>query len=327
MAFRPIQSLVLWGIAGSIFIHIPIGPTQSQAQPSIIPKLGPPAPRQSGIAFFRELLAASPEQRERLLADKGAHYRTVLEDGVRRYEAFPPDEREMRLRAMELRYHVTSLLREPLRSRAQRLMMVPENDRPLVEERLKYWDQLSPAEQKEALENERMTRDVFGISGPTIPRQLTLNRLTSNQVVQIEQQLVRWQTLPDARRAEIQRNFTNLFDFSNAGKAKQRLEALPLSIDERAMMESTIEKFKKLPAAARLLCVQNFPKFAELSPQERRQFLINAQEWQKMTPDDRQTWRRMVSKVPHLPPLPPGLGQPPLPRKLPTSPRREVTNR
>ena len=327
MAIRPIQSLVLWGFLGTVFVQILAGQSQAQPQPSILPKPLPPAPKLSGIAYFRELLAATPEAREKLLADRNPHYRAVLESGLRRYEAYPPEERELRLRSMELRYHVTSLLREPLRNRAERLKQVPENDRPLVEERLKYWDQLSPAEQKEALENERMTRDVFGISSPAVPRQLQLNRQTSNQVIQIEQQLVRWQNLPDARRAQIQKNFTNLFEFSDAGKTKEQLQSLPLTAEERELMEKTIEEFKKLPPSTRLLCMRNFPKFAELSPQERQQFLVNAQEWQKMTPEDRQTWRRLVSKVPRLPPLPPGLGQPPLPRLVPSPARIDVTNR
>ncbi len=94
-------------------------------------------------------------------------------------------------------------------------------------------------------------------------------------------------------------------------------------------MEKTIADFKKLPVAARELCVRNFPKFAELTPQERRQFLYNVQEWETMTADDRQTWRKLVSKVPRMPPLPPGLGQPPLPKRaagLPATTTQE-TNR
>ncbi len=327
MAIRPIQSFVLRGIAAMVFLQFLLGQAHAQPQPAIIPKTPPPPPVQTGIGYFRELLSATPAERERLLAGKDSHYRQVLESGLSRYDAYPTEERELRLRSMELRYHVTVLLREPLRNRATRLMMVPENDRPLVEERLKYWDQLSAAEQKEALENERMTRDVFGISGPPMPRQLQLNRHTSNQVVRIEQQLARWQILPDSRRAEIQKNFTTLFEFSDAEKAKQRLQALPLTTEERELMENTMAEFKKLTPAARDLCVRNFPKFAELSPQERRQFLVNAQEWQKMPPEDRETWRRLVRKVPRLPPLPPGLGQPPLPRRVPASAQIEVTNR
>ena len=319
MGMNPMRSSMLWSVVIlTASVRVVMGQAPATPLPSgamRLPSLPPTAP-QSGIAYFRELLSAKPEEREKLLANKNAHYRAVMEAGIRRYEAYPPDEREVRLRSMELRYHVTSLLREPLRNRVERLKQVPEKDRPLVEERLKYWDQLSSAEQKEALENERMTRDVFSISSPPVPRQLQLNQQTSNQVLQIEQQLVRWQTLPDARRVQIQKNFTNLFEFSVSGKAKDQLQSLPLTPAERELMDKAIVEFKKLPLSTRLLCVRNFPKFAELSPQERQQFLVNAQEWQKMTPEDRQTWRRLVSKVPRLPPLPPGLGQPPKPQRV-----------
>ena len=61
-------------------------------------------------------------------------------------------------------------------------------------------------------------------------------------------------------------------------------------------------------------CVKNFSKLASLSPAERREFLVNAEEWQKLKPEDREAWRKLVSKVPplppppnRLPPLPPGL--------------------
>jgi hypothetical protein len=148
-------------------------------------------------------------------------------------------------------------------------------------------------------------------------------------VVQIEQQLVRWQTLPETRREQIQKNFTTLFELSDEEKTRTQLRALPLSLEERELMEKTIADFKKLPVAARELCVRNFPKFAELTPQERRQFLYNVQEWETMTADDRQTWRKLVSKVPRMPPLPPGLGQPPLPKRaagLPATTTQE-TNR
>ncbi len=84
--------------------------------------------------------------------------------------------------------------------------------------------------------------------------------------------------------------------------------------DAKGAFEDYIADFKKLPVPARLMCIRNFPKFAELSAAERQQFLSNAQEWQKMSSDDRETWRKLVGKVPRLPPLPPGLGRPPLPK-------------
>ncbi len=305
-------------------------PSAVDRAPEALKALMPPAPApaQSGIGYFRTLLAAPPVEREKLLAGKSDVHRQVLESSVRRYEALSPEERETRLRTMELRFHVTTLLRVPPSKRDEQLKLVPEGDRPIVEERLRYWDTLSLQEQKEALENERAAR-ILGVAGPgSKTREIPLTGQTSNQVRQIEQQLVRWQSLPEGRRRQVEKNFVALFEFSDQEKALGQLNALPLSADERDLMQKTVEAFKKLPLPARENCIRNFPKFAELSPAERRQFLYNAQEWQKMSAQDRESWRKLVSKVPKFPPLPPGLGQPPLPRRspgLPPSPL-ELTN-
>ena len=330
MRMNPMQSPVLLSVVIlTVSIRLVIGQAQVPAPAATamrFPSL-PPTASQSGIAYFRELLSAKPEEREKLLAGKSLGIRKVLEKGIRDYEALSPEERELRLQTMELRYNIMSML--PVKNRTERLKLVPGHLRKLVEDRLKYWDGLSPADQKEAVENERAAR-ILGIAGPgSKMKEIPLNGQASNQVMQIEQQLVRWQSLPEVRREQIQKNFTTLFEFSDEEKARTQLQALPLSVDERELMEKTIADFKKLPVAARELCVRNFPKFAELTPQERRQFLYNVQEWQKMTSEDRQTWRKLVSKVPRMPPLPPGLGQPPLPKRalgLP-APAAQATNR
>lgn len=328
MAGRSIKSVTVWGVlVGAVSLQVVVGqnPAPAAAQPAIMPRPFPPAPSQPGIAYFRELLAAKPEERQKLLADKTPEHRAILEKGVRTYEALSPEERELRLRTMELRYYVTSLLSIAPTNRAGRLKQVPDRDRPLVEDRLKYYDSLTPQEQKDALENERIVR-LLGVSIPGSSwREIPLTGQTSNQVRQIERQLVRWQTLPEARRVQIQKNFERIFQLSDAEKVQQKLQPLPLSEEERTLMQAALDKFQKLAPVQRANCIKNFEKFAELSPAERRQFLLNAQEWQKMKPEDREAWRKLVSKIPRMPPLPPGLGQPPLPRRaLPPTPTTAV---
>ena len=44
-----------------------------------------------------------------------------------------------------------------------------------------------------------------------------------------------------------------------------------------------------------------------MSLAERRHFLKQAEAWQKMTPSERERWRKVVALVPQLPPLPPGM--------------------
>ena len=321
-----IKPLMLFGVMA---FALPQSECWGQAPaPGVFPRtspLSPPPPlvASPGISLFRQLLSVKPEEREKLLAGKTADQRRVIEGSVHQYESLSSEEREIRLRTMELRYQLTSLLRVAPGNRAERLKLVPEMDRQLVEERLEFWDKLSPEDQKEAMESERIIRIISITGSRASSRDASLSNQTSNQVRRIEEQLVRWQSLPAARREQVQRNFTNLFELTDAEKARQRLQPLPLNDAERALMQNTLDRFKQLSPTQRALCVRNFEKFAELSPAERREFLASAQEWQKMKPEDREAWRKLVGKVHPLPPLPPGYRQPPLPPGL--RPQRNVS--
>jgi hypothetical protein len=296
-------------------------PRPVPAQPPLPPVIKSP------IDYFRDLLAAKPGEREKLLAGKPEDHRQVLENSIRAYEVLRPDERELRLRTMEFRFHLTSMLRTAPSNRVERLKTVPERERPLIEERLKIWDRFTPEEQKEALENERKIRVLSAVGSGSPPRPDSLTGVASNQVRQIEKQLIYWQTLPEGRRDQIQRNFNALFELTDSETIKE-LNPTPLSDEERALMQKSLDRFQKLSPLQRSQCVRGFDKLAALSPAERRQFLVSAQEWQKMKAEDRESWRRLVSRVPQLPPLPPGFGLPPQPPKvrLPVKPAQVATN-
>jgi hypothetical protein len=137
-----------------------------------------------------------------------------------------------------------------------------------------------------------------------------LSSTASNQLSMVEPQAHWLGGLPENRRLRIQQNFTRIFEITDAEKARETLQPLPLSPDDRVTMERTLEQYRKLPAVQRTQCVQGFGKFTELTPEERRQFLVNAEEWKKMTPADREKWRKLVTG---MPPLPPGFGRPQLP--------------
>jgi hypothetical protein len=273
-----------------------------------------PAQVGSPIDFFRTLITATSTEREKLLAAKEPKLRKVLEDYALKYQALPAEQRELRLRNMELRYHVTSLFRTAPSNRTERLKFVPDRDRPLVEQRLKVYDQLTPEQREWALQNERTTRELIGVGLPrSSGNGVSLTGQASNQVVRIEQEIVRWQMLPDARHARIQRTFKELFELTDEEQAREKLQPLPLNDEEKQLMERALARFKQLSLSQRNTCVTNFDKFASLSPAERREFLVNAQEWQKMKPEDREAWRKLISKVPPLPPLPHSHRRPPMP--------------
>jgi len=312
--------VVVWMPCGLGWARAPAAPARS-AQAS------PPLPSVSATPadFFRQLLSAKPAEREQLLAGRSPEHRKVLENSVQAYEALTPDERELRLRTLELRFRLTSLLRLAPSNRAENVKLIPDRDRVLVESRVRIWDQWSPGSQKAVLENERMLGWFTSMAAATPRSDLALNPQTSEQLRQIELQMSRWWTLPEERRAQIFKSFVQMFTLSDEEKAAERLLPYRLSPEERVRMQQSLRQLGSLAPAQREECLRNFSRFADLSPAERRQFLVNVQEWERLKPEDREAWRRMVSR---MPPLPHRLVLPPLPRspQRPVKPAQVVTN-
>jgi hypothetical protein len=63
-----------------------------------------------------------------------------------------------------------------------------------------------------------------------------------------------------------------------------------------------------------------------MSPQDRAEFLKNAERWSQISPKERQAWRDLVAQVPQWPPLPAALIMPPLPPALKTFHPAVATN-
>ncbi len=215
-------------------------------------------------------------------------------DKVREYLALAPNERELRLRATELRWYLTPLFKIAPADREASLAQVPDELRDLVKSRLARWDALSPQVQKEFLDNDRTLHYFARIE--------TTNSVAANP----EQQ-------------KIADEFNRFFEFT----PEETQRALnTLSTAERAQMEKTLETFSKLPPAQRAQCIRAFTEFASMSPSDRAEFLKNAESWSKMPPKERQAWRVLVAEVPKWPPMPPTLLMPPVPPPpLPPNPR------
>jgi hypothetical protein len=117
--------------------------------------------------------------------------------------------------------------------------------------------------------------------------------------------------MPAGTRERIYGQFQKIFD---ATDRQQRDAFAPLNEAELQLMRRALDNFRKLPRPQRDQCLEGFKKFTELSAEERRQFLLNAEEWRRMGPEDRRLWRQLVGR---MPPLPPGLGGPPMPPRPP----------
>jgi hypothetical protein len=255
-----------------------------QAQtPPIFPgqtgtNLVPPIPKlASPVNFFRQLLVMSPAERLAALTNRPPEARKKILEKVREYQALGPDERELRLRATELRWQLMPLLRVPAGDREARLANVPEELRELVNSRLRQWDLLPPPLQKEFLASDPALHYFARVEA-------------TNQAAATPAQ------------EKIGKQFNQFFELTPAEK-QQTLNTL--SAAERAQMEMTLQTFDKLPPKQRFTCLRNYAKFAGMSGTERAEFLKNAEKWSQLSPKDRQTWRDLVAHVPQWPPMPP----------------------
>jgi hypothetical protein len=268
----------------------------------------PPLPQpKSPVNFFRDLLAMTPDQREIFLTNKSPQVRERIEAKIREYESLEASERELRLRATELRLYLMPLLHASPTNRETQLALVPDDMRSLVKSRLIQWEILPPPLQQEFLDNERTLRYFSRLD--------VTNNFSSNDFHRqpSDADQARWNALSAAERERMTTRFNQFFDLTSVEKQKT-LDTL--SGAERQQMEKTLTDFDKLPPMQRSQCIHGFTKFAQMSPLERSQFLKNAERWAQMSSQDRKAWRDLVANVPQWPPLPPSAIMPPTPQKL-----------
>jgi hypothetical protein len=237
---------------------------------------------QSPVTYFRQLLAMTPSERNNSLTNRPPEARARILAKVREYQMLGPDERELRLRATELRWWLTPLLRTPAAEREPRLAQVPADLQGLVQSRLKQWDLLPPPVQQELLANDRTLHYFARVE------------MTNAAAISPEQQ-------------KISDQFNQFFELTPMEK-RQTLNTL--SDAERAQMEKTLKTFENLPPQQRFQCVRNYTRFAGMSAAERAEFLKNAESWSKLSPKERQAWRDLVARIPEWPPLPPRIVPP-----------------
>jgi len=283
--------LVVAGLAWAD-ADVPLAPSPAQAQPgSLIPPSA--APTVSPVAMFRRLLDMSRRERENYLTNRPPEIRAALRAKIAEYLAMDPDARELRLRATELRWQLTPLLRLAPVDRAPRLALVPADLAPLVKSRLAEWDQLPANLQAEFLANDH-TLHYFALVATT-------NQPLADPVA-------------TAEHLKVAEQFNQFFELTPEEKQKT---LKTLSPSEQAQMEKTLQTFGQLPARQRIECLHAFTQFAELSREERAEFLQNASRWAQMSPAERQTWRDLVNRVPSWPPVPASMLPPPIPQPPP----------
>jgi hypothetical protein len=250
----------------------------------------------SPVDFFRQLLAMTPDERDVFLTNRPPEIRARILAKVGEYEALDPNERELRLRATELRWYLMPLLRDSPTNPAARLALIPADVRELVQDRLTEWSILPPSLKQEFLENEHILHYFAHVD--------MSNSLSENFGREpSEAERTHWNELSEAERRQVTAGFNNFFELT----PDEKQAALnTLSEAERRQMGKTLQAFDKMPTAQRAECVSAFAKFASMGDKEKAEFLKNAERWSAMSPAERQAWRDLVVNVPQWPPLPIG---------------------
>lgn len=255
----------------------------------------------SPVYYFRKLLAMPPQQLQIALAHKSPDVRARILAKVNEYDALDSDDRELRLRATELRWYLMPILQAPADQRSVQLAAVPADIRDLVQSRLMEWEILPPPLQQEFLDNQHIAGYFAGLS-------TTNDNSDASAPSGAEQS--RWNAYSETERQVMISQFIHFYDLSSMEKQK----ALGQLTDvECKQMEATLQVFGKLSKQQRAQCIRAFDKFANMSREERTEFLANAQRWSKMTTSERQAWRDLVAHVPQWPPLPTDAIMPPIP--------------
>lgn len=267
----------------------------------------------SPVDDFRELLAMSSAQQEEILRAKYAEeQRRQVRAKLREYQSMPQEEREARLKLVQLRWYLLPLMQLPPAERSERLSVIPADYRPLIEERLKQWDIVPPPLKKEILDHEWTVHYFVRMESKTpAEREEALGALSPEYRKAVEEKLANWRSLPPERRQRMYEQVHQFFELPPKEKEKT-LEALTDA--ERHKMESALAHFERLSPEHRRICIDAFHKFASMSAEEQAQFLRNAERWKAMPAHEREAWRNLVTLLPAASaPMPPGYETPPVP--------------
>jgi hypothetical protein len=242
---------------------------------------------QSPVVFFRKLLAMSPDEREAALKNRPPEARERILQKVTEYQMLPSELRDLRLRATELRWWLTPMLRMSLVDQKKRLAQMPEDLRGLAESRLEQWKLLPTPIREEFLTNDQALHYFALVPSDDHPA-------------------------ATAQQKKVAEQFNRFFELT-AEEKEQSLNKLPE--EEREQMAETLKTFDNLSPQHRQICLRNYTIFASMSTRQREEFLKNAELWSKMTPEERQSWRELVAQVPIWPQgwIPPGQTPPPVP--------------
>jgi hypothetical protein len=254
--------------------------------------------------------------RERTLAKEPEALRDYWRTKLQEYDALAPTVRDTRLRAVQFRWELLSLMKAPPSDRVARLKAVSAGDRAFLQQRLDQWDALPASIQREILGNEITVLYFLRLqSGALADQQRTLQSFPADYRQRLEANLSQWRAVGREEREKMLECFNRFFEIT--GEERRRILGI-LPAPQRRQAEQMLHTIDPLPRPQRQQVLEGFRKFADLTPAERDQFLQNAARWEAMSAREREAWLSLVHQLPPLPPgveplppLPPDFGNPP----------------
>jgi hypothetical protein len=230
----------------------------------------------SPVELFRMLILTNATGREQFLATKSPAARKVIEAKLSEYQAVTVQQREEKLRSLQLRWQALQMMPLKPAERAQRLAGLPPADGTNIQRLLGPWDILPPPLQEEVLTNDLVKKILV---------QGTSERSTNA-----------WRN-DEERNAELRKQqlLSHFPEFFELSAAEQNKALSKLTATDREQMEKTLSNFTKMSKAEREEALEGFKKFAELSEPERIAFLKTAERWRTMSANDRHLWRMIVN--------------------------------
>ncbi len=265
------------------------------------PNLPPiPSIAQSPVKFLSDLLGATAEQRDDILAGRTPSRRAFWERKVREYEALPEVVRRARLRSAQLHWYLALLIGIPEESRTARIDSIPESDRVLVKRRMEQWDQLPADLRTDILANIKVMQYFARLVSSSPEQRAALMKTSSEASNPMNDKMLSWQTLSPQRRQQM---FDAYARFYELPPLKQDAAIAKIPVPARKQLKDRLDELLRMPLDKQKKCLIALNAFAQMTPDERTIFRGNAERWRAMDAKERQFWTLFVKQLPPLPPM------------------------
>ncbi|MBM3847569.1 MAG: hypothetical protein FJ405_14955 [Verrucomicrobia bacterium] len=255
----------------------------------------PPIPGIGQVSFFRELLQMDPGRQAKALANRIPGNRELLEKKLREYEMLSQTERDTRLRALEFHHYMKALMAVPEEVQRTWLTAIPAEYRRLCEDRLRLWN-LLPQELKAFVQDNEMKRQWLtrwqGASAAE--RERLLSSMSERQRKEMELNAALWRAMSPSERDKVWRGARQMLELGSDG---QRKVLMALTANHREQAERFVDLMSRASVAQRDARLDGLRKFTEMDTVDRARYLRAWEQWQKMTEQERSSWRQLQARI------------------------------